>query len=159
MRIRPVKPEDAGSIWNMLEPVFRAGDTYAIDPTISRQDALAYWQSPDHSVFLAEDEAPLGTYYLKANQGGGGAHICNAAFVTAAAARGKGIARAMLNHAMETAKRQGFRAMQFNFVVASNDRAVDLWLRAGFDVVGRLPKAFQLPDGRFVDALVMMRDL
>ncbi|MFQ6546370.1 N-acetyltransferase family protein [Aestuariibius sp. 2305UL40-4] len=159
LSIRPATPGDATVLWAMLQPVFRAGDTYAVDPAISREDALAYWTGSDHHVFIAEDAAPLGTYYLKTNQQGGGAHVCNAAFVTAEAARGKGVARAMLDHALITAKETGYEAMQFNFVVAANTRAVDLWTHAGFETVGRLPKAFRLPDGAYTDALVMHRFL
>ncbi len=159
MKIRPATPDDVGPIWSMLKPVFRAGDTYAIDRDISRQEALAYWHGPSHRVFVAEDKDPLGTYYLRPNQQGGGAHVCNAAFITAPAARGKGVARAMLDHALTTGAEAGFAAMQFNFVLDSNGRAVDIWLRAGFEVVGRLPRAFRHPDGRTSDALVMMKDL
>ena len=159
MKIRPATPGDATVLWAMLQPVFRAGETYAVDPAISRDDALAYWAHPAHHVFIAEDAAPLGAYYLKTNQQGGGAHVCNAAFVTAEAARGKGVARAMLDHALTTAKEAGYAAMQFNFVVASNTRAIDLWTRAGFETVGRLPRAFRTPAGDEVDALVMHRFL
>ncbi len=143
----------------MLQPVFRAGETYAIDPAISREEALAFWGDTAHSVFIAEDDAPLGTYLLRPNKKGGGAHVCNAAFVTAEAARGKGVARAMLDHALTTAKEAGYAAMQFNFVVASNTRAIDLWTRAGFETVGRLPRAFRTPAGDEVDALVIHRFL
>lgn len=157
--VRPVGPADADAIWAMLEPVFRAADTYAIDPGIGRGAALAYWTAPAHRVFLAEDGAPLGTYYLRANQGGGGAHVANAAFVTAPAARGRGVARAMLAHAVEAARAAGFEAMQFNFVLESNAGAVRLWRREGFDTVGRIPRAFRLPTGDYTDALVMYRAL
>ncbi len=157
--IRETEPSDALAIWTMLEPVFRAGDTYAVDPGIGRDAALAYWMAPAHRAFLAEDGDPLGTCYLRANQGGGGAHVANAAFVTAPAARGRGVAGAMLGHVMGGAGAAGFEAMQFNFVLASNAGAVRLWERAGFDVVGRVPRAFRLPSGDYTDALVMYRAL
>ena len=160
MKIRPVKEADEDALWAMLEPVFRAGDTYAVDPDISREAALAMWRGASHGAFLAEAEGEaLGTYYLKRNFAGGGAHVCNCGYVTAPAARGRGVARAMLTHSLETAKSAGFRAMQYNSVVASNTRAVETWKRTGFDVVGRLPGAFQHPDLGFVDCLVMWRDL
>ena len=158
--IRDATAEDAPAIWAILEPVFRAGDTYSVDPDISREDALAYWCAPGNAVFLAsEGGAVLGTYYLRRNQGGGGAHVCNCGFATAPAARGKGTARAMLAHALETARARGFRAMQFNFVVETNARAIALWQSAGFRTVGRLPGAFRTPSGDYVDSLVMYRDL
>ena len=139
--------------------MFGAGDTYTVDPDITRADALAYWRAPGNSVFITKDEAPLGTYYLKRNQGGGGAHVCNCGYVTAPQAQGRGVARAMLDHSMDEARRVGFRAMQFNFVVDANTRAIATWERSGFETVGRLPNAFRHPDLGFVDALVMYKDL
>ncbi|NNF71487.1 MAG: GNAT family N-acetyltransferase [Rhodobacteraceae bacterium] len=159
MTVRPARAGDEAAIWAILEPVFRAGDTYTIDPDIPREDALAYWLAPTNSVFIAEDGEVLGTYYLKQNHGGGGSHICNCGYVTAQAAQGRGVARAMLAHSLEEARRQGFRAMQYNFVVATNARAIATWERAGFDTIGRLPRAFLHPRAGYVDALVMYREL
>ena len=161
MQIRPATPADADAIAAMLLPVFRAGDSYAIERDISRDAALAYWMAPGHDVSVAvgDDGAMLGTFYLRANQRGGGAHVANAGYVTAAAARGRGVARAMCVHSLDRARAAGFRAMQFNFVVATNDRAVALWRGLGFAVVGTLPRAFDHPVHGPVDALVMYRDL
>lgn len=160
MIIRPYEPADAQAVQSMLLPVFRAGDTYSIDTDISAHDALAYWTAAGRRVFVAAaDGVALGTYYVVRNQGGGGAHVCNCGFVTDPAARGRGVARAMLDHALETAREMGFRAMQFNFVVSTNTRAIAIWQGAGFDIVGRLPGAFRHPDHGYVDALVMYRSL
>lgn len=160
MIIRTAAEADQGAVWAMLEPVFRAGDTYSIDPDITRGDALAYWFGPERKVFVAEEDGEaLGTYYIVRNQKGGGSHVCNCGYVTAAAARGRGVARAMLAHSLQEAVRSGFRAMQYNFVVSTNTRAVETWRRAGFEVVGRLPGAFLHPADGFVDALVMFRTL
>lgn len=158
--LRPVIPADDPVLWDMLRPVFRAGDTYAVDPAISRDAALQYWRAGSHTAFLAEAGAsPLGTWYICPNQQGGGAHVCNCGFVTAPQAARRGVARAMLAHALDTARAAGYRAMQFNFVVETNSRAVALWSRAGFDTVGRLPGAFRHPTRGFVDALVMYKTL
>ena len=157
--VRPAGPGDSDAIWPLLEPVFRGGDTYTVDTGISREAALAYWMAPGNHVFVADDGAVLGTYYLKRNQGGGGAHVCNCGYVTATEARGRGVARAMLAHSLEQARNLGFRAMQYNFVVATNTRAIETWKRAGFREVGRLPGAFNHPAKGFVDALVMWKDL
>ncbi|MGG7644689.1 N-acetyltransferase family protein [Rhodovulum sp. YNF3179] len=161
LSIRPATAADADRTWSILEPVLRAGDTYAVDPGLSRDAALAWWLGAPHRTYLAEDAdgTVLGTYYLMPNQGGGGAHVANAGFVTAPAARGRGVARAMLEHALETARATGYRAMQFNFVVETNSRAIAIWADYGFDVVGRLPGAFRHPDRGYVDALVMYRHL
>lgn len=158
--IRAATPDDAPALWAMLEPVFRAGDTYAIEPDIGRDAALDYWLGGSHRVFVAEEAGtPLGSYYICPNQRGGGAHVCNCGFVTAPAAQGRGVARAMLAHALDTGRDMGFAAMQFNFVVSTNTRAVALWQSAGFGVVGRLPGAFRHPQAGPVDALVMFRQL
>ncbi|SFD65400.1 GNAT family N-acetyltransferase [Roseivivax sediminis] len=160
LSLRPATETDNDALWRIMEPIFRAGDTYTVPRDIARDDALAYWQSPAHRVFVAEaGGAVLGTYILRPNQPGGGDHVCNAAFLTAAEAQGRGVARAMLAHALDTARDAGYRAMQFNFVVATNVRAVATWERAGFDIVGRLPGAFRHPTAGYVDALVMYRTL
>jgi ribosomal protein S18 acetylase RimI-like enzyme len=160
MLIREATVSDADAIWKILEPVIRDGDTYTLPVDMTREDALAYWKSPGHEVFVAEENNEiLGTYYLRANQKGGGAHVSNCGYITAPWATGRGIARAMCQHSLEHAKARGFRAMQFNFVVSSNERAVRLWQSMGFEIVGRLPGAFIHPTFGAVDALVMYRRL
>jgi ribosomal protein S18 acetylase RimI-like enzyme len=160
MLIREATAGDADAIWKILEPVIRAGDTYTLPADMTSEDALAYWNSPGHEVFIAEESGEiLGTYYLRANQKGGGSHVANCGYITAPWASGRGIARAMCQHSLEHAKTRGFRAMQFNFVVSSNERAVRLWQSMGFETVGRLPGAFIHPTFGAVDALVMYRHL
>jgi len=159
--IRPVDPvADSDAVWAMLQPVLHAGETYALPRDWGRQQALGYWMSEEKSVFVAEaDGDVVGVYYLKANQRGGGAHVSNCGYVTAAAAQGRGVARAMAEHSFVQARRQGFSAMQYNFVISSNTRAIALWERLGFAVVGRLPRAYDHPVLGPVDALVMHRFL
>ena len=160
MLIRETTVSDADAIWKILEPVIRGGDTYTLPADMAREDALAYWNSLGHEVFVAEDNGEiLGTYYLRANQKGGGAHVANCGYITAPWASGRGIARTMCQHSLEHAKTRGFRAMQFNFVVSSNERAVRLWQSLGFEIVGRLPGAFIHPKFGAVDAMVMYRRL
>jgi ribosomal protein S18 acetylase RimI-like enzyme len=101
----------------------------------------------------------LGTYYMRANQAGGGRHVCNCGYMTSSSATGRGVARAMCRHSLEYARQRGYRGMQFNFVVGSNTRAVALWRSFGFEIVGRLPEAFDHPTLGYVDALVMFRPL
>jgi ribosomal protein S18 acetylase RimI-like enzyme len=114
----------------------------------------------DRETFVAEEDGEIvGTYYIRANQAGGGRHICNCGYMTSAAATGRGVARAMCGHSLDYARERGFRGMQFNFVVDTNTRAVALWQSLGFEIVGRLPKAFHHPKLGFVDALVMFRPL
>ncbi|GMG85549.1 GNAT family N-acetyltransferase [Paralimibaculum aggregatum] len=160
LAIRTAAPGDADALWAMLEPEIRAGETYALPRGMSRADALGFWCGAPHDAFVAERGGqPLGTYFLRPNKKGGGDHVANAGYLTAAAARGQGVARAMLAHSLDTARDRGFRAMQFNFVIATNTRAIATWERAGFAVVGRLPAAFRHPREGLVDALVMHRAL
>jgi len=160
MIIRPAEPLDHPAIWQLLEPMLREGETYALDRDLSREAALAYWTGPDRATFVAEnDGAILGTYFLRANQAGGGSHVANCGYLTAPHARGKGLARAMCLHSMEEARHRGFRAMQFNLVIATNEVAVRLWSSLGFETIGRLPGAFLHPRLGYVDALVMYRSL
>jgi len=160
MEIRAASAGDGEWIWKILEPVIRGGDTYTLPENMSREDALAYWNSPGHEVFVAEENKEiLGTYYLRANQKGGGAHVANCGYMTAVWASGRGVARTMCQHSLQHAKERGFLAMQFNFVVSSNERAVQLWQSMGFEVVGRLPEAFKHTKLGLVDALVMYRHL
>ena len=160
MNIRPARAADDDAIWLILEPTFRAGETYPIPRDISRADALAYWHTSGHSVFVAEDDGTVvGTYYLRANNRGGGAHVANCGYVVAADTFGRGVARAMCLHSLDQARQRGFTAMQFNFVIAANERAVRLWQSIGFAIVGRLPGAFQHPRLGVVEAYVMLRDL
>jgi RimJ/RimL family protein N-acetyltransferase len=158
--IRDAEALDQDALWKILEPVIRAGDVFALPIDMDREDALAYWFAPGNWVFVAEDHGVvIGSYYLRANQRGGGSHVCNCGYATADWAQGRGVAAAMCMHSLEFGKSMGFRAMQFNLVVSTNAAAMHLWMKFGFVVVGRLPGAFLHPDLGYVDALVMWREL
>jgi GNAT superfamily N-acetyltransferase len=160
IKITPATSADEERIWALLQPVFSAGDTYAVDPLIDRDAAIAYWMEADKTAFILRVEGQaVGTYYIRPNQPGAGAHICNCGFITAPSSRGKGIARRMLDHALIEAKQQGYRAMQFNFVLASNQRALAIWQRNEFATIGRIPQAFLHPKQGYVDALILHRSL
>jgi ribosomal protein S18 acetylase RimI-like enzyme len=160
MMIRPATHADADAIWSIIEPTIRAAETYALPPDMSKADALSYWMGSDRETFVAEDDGRIvGTYFLRPNQGGGGDHVANCGYMTDARAAGRGIARCMCEHSIAHARSRGYRAMQFNFVVSTNERAVRLWQSLGFEVVGRLPLAFRHPSHGYVDALVMFRAL
>jgi ribosomal protein S18 acetylase RimI-like enzyme len=160
MLIRPAVDADAPAVWRVLEPMLRAGETYALPRDLSEADALRFWNAPGNDVFVVVDhDEVIGTYFLRPNQRGGGSHVCNCGYVTASWATGKGAARAMCQHSLEYAKAKGYRAMQFNFVISSNTRAVALWQSLGFTIVGRVPEAFQHPRLGPVDALVMWQKL
>jgi ribosomal protein S18 acetylase RimI-like enzyme len=151
---------DNAAIWRILEPIIREGGTYTLPVDMSQTDALKYWRAASHEVFVAEsDREIVATYFMRPNQAGGGAHVANCGYMTAPWAAGRGIARSMCEHSIALAKQRGYLAMQFNFVVSTNERAVRLWQSCGFQVVGRLPLAFNHPRLGFVDALVMHRAL
>jgi len=161
MQIRRAEAADARAIAEIIVPTIREGSTYALDRDMSEADALAYWLGPDRETFVVEDHdgAMVGTYFIRPNQAGGGRHVCNCGYMTHAAATGRGIARRMCEHSLEHARTSGYRAMQFNFVVSTNVRAVRLWQSLGFEILTRLPLAFHHPTAGYVDALVMYQQL
>jgi len=158
VEIREATAGDRDAIWDIFREVVTARDTYAFDPGMSRHDALGYWFQADTRTYVAESRGRiLGTYILRPNQSGGGSHVANAAFIVAPNARGQGIGRVMAEHCLSEARLLGFRAMQFNFVVSTNDSAVRLWQKLGFKIVGTLPGAFHHPEKGYVDVYVMFR--
>ena len=160
MMIRAFEPGDRPGLWAVLEPMIRAGNTYALDREMAEDDALAYWLAPDKTVYVAVETGRIvGTYYLRANHAGGGGHVANCGYVVRADAAGQGIGRRLCDHSLDRARARGFQAMQFNFVVSTNRRAVALWTLCGFAIVGTLPRAFRHPTMGYVDALVMHRTL
>lgn len=165
MKIRRATPADYANIWALVEPVFRAGETYPVPRNISPEDGLAYWLSAEKTLFVAEDVTKdgenklVGLYYIKPNTGGGGDHICNCGYITLASERGKGIARQLCAHSLTFAKESGYRGMQYNLVISTNAAAVHLWQKMGFDIAGTLPGVFAHPSLGDVDAYVMFQAL
>ncbi|GHD55440.1 GNAT family N-acetyltransferase [Jeongeupia chitinilytica] len=160
MTIRPATEHDADAIWTIFRAVVADGDSYVFAPGTGRDDAHAYWFGPGVRSWVAEiDGEVVGVYRLVANQRDLGDHVANASFMIAPRAHGRGLGMALGRHCLIEAKRAGFAAMQFNFVVATNDAAVALWRKLGFVVVGTLPKAFRHARLGLVDALVMHRFL
>jgi len=160
MKIRSATDADHDAIWKIFHEIVAAGNTYALDPNMSRQEAMAYWFSADTHTYVAEsDGRVVGTYILKPNQLGPGSHVANAGFMVASHTQGSGLGRAMAEHCLAQARRMGFRAMQFNCVISTNTPAIHLWQQLGFKIVGTLPGAFRHPKKGFVDVYVMYRSL
>lgn len=160
LSLRQATASDSDAIWGIFHAVAAPGDSYVFDPNISRERALAYWLDSSARCYVAErDGIIVGTYILKANQPDLGSHIANAGFMVAPGARGLGVGHTMGEHCLSEARRLGFRGMQFNFVVSTNQPAVRLWRRMGFDIVGTLPGVFRHSRDGFVDAYVMFRSL
>ncbi|HEY6070296.1 MAG TPA: GNAT family N-acetyltransferase [Chthoniobacterales bacterium] len=159
MKIRPATESDHDVIWEIFHEVIAAGDTYALDPDMSRDEGLAYWFQKSAHVYVAEiNQQVAGSYTMHPNHAGGGDHVAWAGFIVAKSARGQGIGRAMGEHSLKEARRLGFRAMQFNFVVSSNESAVKLWQDLGMKIVVTLPRAFKHPTQGYVDAYVMYQE-
>jgi L-amino acid N-acyltransferase YncA len=160
LNVRPATEADRDAIWNIFHETVAAGDTYAFDPRMSRDEALGYWFRADTHIYVVENDGQVvGTYILRANQPGSGSHVANAAFMVARDARGLGVGRKVGEHSLTEARRLGFRAMQFNFVVSTNASAIHLWQQRGFKIVGTLPGAFRHPRAGYVDVYVMFRSL
>ena len=158
--IREAQEADFKAIWEIFHAVVERGDTYAFDPEIDREGARTAWMGPGIHTYVAIDSGEVvGTYIIKANQPGLGSHVANAAFMVHPGEKGKGIGRSMAEHSLDEAGRLGFSAMRFNLVAITNQPAIHLWERLGFQVIGRIPRAFRHRDQGLVDALIMYRQL
>lgn len=158
MGIREATTEDFKSIWPIFQKIVNAGESYAYPTDTSYNEAEKIWLNQPRKTFVYEEVGKiLGTYYLKTNQSGPGDHVCNCGYMVSSGAQGKGIATQMCEHSQRVAKELGYKAMQFNFVASSNEGAIHLWQKLGFEIVGTLPKAFKHPQLGYIDALVMYK--
>ena len=160
MEIRTALEKDKPSVWRIVKAVIAGGDTYEFAPDTPEGEMLAYWFSPEkHNYVAVIDGKVVGTFWLKANQPGLGAHIANAAYMVSPEATGKGVGKKMAEHSLDEARRLGFTAMQFNFVVKSNTAAVNLWQKVGFEIIGEIPDAFKHSTDGLTNAYIMYRKL
>jgi len=160
MEIRKAISSDKPPVWRIIEAVIARGDTYVFDPGTPEDEMIAYWFSPEKHIYVADEDGEiLGTYWLKANRPGLGSHVGNGAYMVSPNAKGKGIGRMMAEHSIGEARRLGFTAMQFNFVVKSNDVAVKLWQSVGFEIIGEIPEAFNHKQNGLTNAYIMYRKL
>lgn len=158
MTIREAVKVDFDFIWPIFREIVKAGETYAYAPETTKEQAFKIWiETPRKTYVLEEEGNILGTYFLKTNQAGPGSHVCNCGYMVSSSARGRGLATAMCEHSQKVARALGYKAMQFNFVASSNEGAVRLWGKLGFETVGCLPKAFNHPTLGYVDAIVMYK--
>jgi L-amino acid N-acyltransferase YncA len=158
MHIREATIADFNQIWPIFHSIVAAGETYTYPRETTREQAISLWLEAPRKTFVAEENGEiLGTYYIKTNQPGGGDHVCNCGYMVSSAARGRGLASSMCEHSQQIARSLGYLAMQFNFVASTNEGALRLWTKLGFETVGRLPKAFNHPVQGYVDAMVMYK--
>lgn len=158
--IREATDRDRDAIWEIFRATVAPGDAFVYDPNTPREEAMAYWFANGTRTYVAEDDGKVvGSYILRPNRPGLGNHVANAGFMVDPTARRSGIGRTMGEHALLEARRLGYRAMQFNFVISTNESAVRLWQRLGFKIVGTLPDAFRHSQKGLVDAYVMFRSL
>ena len=160
IEIREIAAGEFGLLWPIFREVVAGGDTYSYAPDITRDEARQLWTSAGARCFIALSEGVcVGGYMLRANQPGLGNHVANAGYMVSAQARGRGIASRLCEHSLDEARGAGFRAMQFNYVVSTNEVAVNLWRKHGFAIVGRIPRAFRHARLGPVDVFVMFREL
>ncbi|SEG09402.1 GNAT family N-acetyltransferase [Algoriphagus boritolerans] len=160
INIRKAVDSDSESLWEIIEPIIREGKTYVFSPDSSKEKIMTFWLAAEKATYVAESKGEIvGTFFLKANQPDRGSHVVNAGYMVSPNARGKGIGQKMAEYSFEEAKRLGFKAMQFNFVVKSNSAAISLWSKLGFEIVGEVPEAFIHPELGLINVLVMYRKL
>jgi ribosomal protein S18 acetylase RimI-like enzyme len=160
LEIRKAAVADKPEIWKIIKSVISTGDTYVFSPDSSRKKMLDYWFAADKKTYVAlwQNEI-VGTFFLKDNQPDLGSHVANAGYMVAPEAAGKRVGRTMAEFSLDEAKRLGYQAMQFNFVVKSNEVAVRLWQNLGFEIIGEIPEAFQHARDGLTNALIMYRKL
>ena len=164
MHLRLSDELDHDALWAIIEPIARAGETWAIPRDWTRDEALRFWRAPGHEAWVADRGGNgardvVGTYFLRPAQLGPGSHVANAGYMVRRDAWGSGVAGAMCDHSVARARERGFAAIQFNFVVSTNDRAIALWERKGFRIIGRSPGAYMHATLGAVDAVMMHRSL
>ena len=160
LEIRKATEKDANEIWEIIKSIISTGDTYVFSPDSPKEKLLAFWCSADKRTYVAVSENRiLGTFFLKDNQPDLGSHIANAGYMVAPEEKGKSVGRQMAEFSLEEAKRLGYRAMQFNFVVKTNEPAVKLWRKLGFEIIGEIPEAFNHAENGLTNAYIMYRKL
>jgi len=158
LTIRPARRVDLPEIWEIFHRVVQGGDTYVHRPDAPIETCEAYWFGLDKTPFVAvKDRQVVGIYVIKPNHPDLGAHVANGSYMVHPDAHSQGIGRMLGEHSIEEAKRQGYKAMQFNIVISTNTAAVNLWQSLGFEIIGTAPKAFRHKKLGFVDTYIMHR--
>jgi ribosomal protein S18 acetylase RimI-like enzyme len=158
--IRKANSDDMEAIWQIFEKIVQTADTYSFYPDTGRQYAIKYWMKEGATPFVAEIDGKIaGTFTIRDNKAGLGSHIANASYMVHPDFQGMGVGKYMASESLEIAKEMGYRAMQFNYVISTNERAVKLWKSVGFEIVGTVPEAFYHKDLGYVPVYIMWRKL
>jgi ribosomal protein S18 acetylase RimI-like enzyme len=160
IEIRKAIPSDHDKIWIILKEIIQSGDAFAYPANTTKEQMLAYWCHPDRHTYVALEQGEIvGTFFLQNNQPGLGSHVANAAYAVGANTAGRGIGKYMGQYSLTEAKKLGYTAMQFNLVVKSNEKAVALWKKIGFEIIGEIPDAFNHAKNGLINAYIMYRKL
>jgi len=160
MEISEITKSDFEAFWPIFKDIIQAQETYAFDPELNFESAYQLWcVLPQKCFVIKEDETILGSYYIKPNASGPSAHISNCGYMVSPHSRGKGIARKLCLHSQNIALELGFTAMQFNSVVSTNEVAVDLWKKLGYNIIGIIPNAYKHKRLGLVDSFIMHKQL
>lgn len=159
MEIREAAAADWDAIWPFMRRIVVAGETFSWERDLDEQRARERWFPPPpwRTVVAVEDGRVLGTAISGPNREGPGAHVATASFMVDPDTGGRGVGRDLGRHVLERAEADGFRAMQFNAVVETNTRAVELWKSLGMEIATTLPEAFHHPTRGYVGLHVMYR--
>lgn len=151
---------DFDEIWNIFQPILKKSGTYVYSPETTKNEAYSIWFDKTYDTYIAKvgDEV-AGAYVIRPGHRDLGSHICNAAFIVADKFRGNGYGKTLGEHAINQAKKLGYKAMQFNYVVSSNHVAIDLWKKLGFAIVGTIPAAYNHPEKGYIDIHIMHRKI
>ena len=160
LKITTATPADFDEIWKIFQPILQAGGTYVYSPDTSKDEAFSIWFDESYDTYIAKlDDEIVGAYVIRPGHRDLGSHIANAAYIVADKHRGKGFGRNLGEHSIEQARRLGYKALQFNYVVSSNKVAIELWRKLGFSIVGTIPAAYNHPELGYIDIHIMHRKI
>ncbi|HEY1147721.1 MAG TPA: N-acetyltransferase [Pseudoduganella sp.] len=157
--IREARIGDSDAMWDIFRQVIASGDAFPFGESFDRQTFVAHWHGGHQAYVATQGQSIVGMYKMGANYPDHGSHVASATYAVAPQAQGQGVGRAMVADSLERACRDGFLAMQFNYVVTTNAPAMALYRKFGFEQVGTLPKAFRHRQLGLVDACVLFREL
>ena len=158
--ITAMSRDDFEQFWPVFRDIVDAQETYAFPVGMTLEEGYHLWcEYPQQTFALKIDDSVAGSYYIKPNAAGPGSHVCNCGYMVDPHFRGQGIARTLCEHSQQVAEDLGFHAMQFNSVVSTNEAAVHLWEKMGYNIIGTVPQAYQHKSRGLVDAYVMYKKL